>query len=91
MREYLLVGEADGGICGHHVLTWGESAAGGISREPDEAVDLESSGEECTNIPDHAEQSARTEFCAEFTSGGSCAQEEQLWCALQSSSHDENI
>ncbi len=85
MKEYILIGEADGGICGHAVLTWGVGADRDSSSEPDEAweSEIKKIPSEKLFVPDGAEQSERTSGGAESLCAGGCTVKEQHWCALQ--------
>ncbi|EIE19020.1 hypothetical protein COCSUDRAFT_67934 [Coccomyxa subellipsoidea C-169] len=81
VKEYVLIGEADGGICGHAVLTWGAGADRDRSSEPDEAWESEfkiiPSEKPC--VPDGTEQSERTSGGAESPCAGGCTVKEQHW------------
>ncbi len=76
MKEYILIGEADGGICGHPTLTWGGSNVGDISNE---AAQREHSCTDIASAPDQAQQSATTGMC---TPASSDELGEQLRCIL---------
>lgn len=60
VKEYILIGEADGGICGHPLLTWGGNTMGD---DPDQAVQREHNCMDVAGAPDQAHQTARICTC----------------------------
>ncbi|CAL8464710.1 g4245 [Coccomyxa elongata] len=80
VKEYILIGEADGGICGHPMLTWGGDT---IGDDPDQAAQREHSCMDIASTPDQAQQPARICMCT-------LASSDELGEQRRGSGHDHN-